>query len=106
MNRTLIALASIAASALTIGATVSPALANGQGYRLVPAVALKAADKIAVRDVLWNCEGASCVASKATSRPEIVCATAARKIGKLSAFAANGEAFTAEQLDKCNAKAK
>lgn len=101
MSRTLSLFAAVAVSSMGLAAT--PALADG--YRLIPATAFKAADKVVVRDVLWKCEGAACVASKATSRPEVVCATAARKIGKLTAFSANGQDFTAEQLEKCNAKA-
>jgi hypothetical protein len=39
-------------------------------------------------------------------RPAIVCAAAAREIGKISAFSANGTEFTAEELAKCNEKAR
>jgi hypothetical protein len=102
-------LAAIAAALMTatlfVGST-TPVFAGQPSYRLVPATAFSAADTVVVRDVLWKCAGSACVATKATSRPEIVCATAARKIGKLSAFVANGDEFTAEQLEKCNAKAK
>jgi hypothetical protein len=104
--RLVMAAAAFATTATLFGATTSEVLARDAGYRLIPATAFKAADTIVVRDTLWKCAGTACVATKSTSRPEIVCATAARKIGKLEAFVANGESFTAEQLAKCNEKAR
>jgi putative methionine-R-sulfoxide reductase with GAF domain len=106
MSRTLLALAAFATSATLFAGTSTEAFANSKGYRAVPATAFAAADTVVVRDVLWKCAGSSCVATKATSRPEIVCATAAREIGKLNAFSANGQEFTPEQLAKCNARAR
>jgi hypothetical protein len=106
MPRSLIALAALATSATLFLGSGTEAFAASPAYRLVPATAFAAADTIIVRDTLWKCVGTSCVASQAASRPAIVCATAARKIGKLSAFAANGQEFTSEELAKCNAKAK
>lgn len=106
LSRTLIALAAITTTATLVVSSTVPAFAGQPGYRLVPATAFAAADTVVARDVLWKCAGSACVATKSTSRPEIVCATAARKIGRLSAFVANGSEFTPEQLEKCNAKAK
>lgn len=104
--RTLIALAALATSATLFTATATDAFANGPAYRLVPATAFAAADTVVARDVLWKCAGQACVATKASSRPEIVCAAAAREIGKISAFSANGKDFTPEQIAKCNEKAR
>jgi hypothetical protein len=106
MRRTLIALAALATSATLFAGSATDAFAGTPAYRLIPATAFAAADTIVSRDVLWKCAGSSCVANKATSRPAIVCATAARSIGKLTAFTANGKDFTEEELAKCNAKAK
>lgn len=104
--RTLIALAALATSATLFAGTATNAIANTPGYRLVPEAAFSAANTVVARDVLWKCAGQACVATKASSRPEIVCASAAREIGKISAFSANGKDFTADQLAKCNEKAR
>lgn len=104
--RTLIALAALATSATLFAGSATEAFAGTPGYRLVPATAFSAANTVVARDVLWKCAGEACVATKATSRPEIVCASAAREIGKISAFSANGKDFSAEQLAKCNEKAR
>lgn len=104
--RTLIALAALATSATLFAGTATEALANSPAYRLVPEKAFSAANSVVARDVLWKCAGDACVATKATSRPEVVCATAAREVGKITAFSANGKDFTAEQLAKCNEKAR
>ncbi|MFM7029208.1 MAG: CC_3452 family protein [Chakrabartia sp.] len=104
--RSLIALAALATSATLFAGTATDAFANGPAYRLVPATAFSAANSVVARDVLWKCAGDACVATKATSRPEVVCAAAVREIGKVTAFSANGKDFSAEQLEKCNAKAR
>ncbi len=91
---------------LTFTAAATPAFAApAPAYRLVP-VAVSAADTVIVRDMLWKCGSSGCTASQANSRPAIVCAQAARKVGKLSSFAVSGVEFDAAALDACNAKAK
>lgn len=104
--RSVIAVASIATSAILMTAAATPAFAGAPAYRLAPVAALSAADTVVVRDVLWKCNDAGCTATSATSRPAIVCSTAARKIGKVASFTANGKDFTAEELADCNKKAK
>jgi hypothetical protein len=105
--RTVVAAAALATSGLLLAASATPAFAGpAPAYRLAPVAALAAADTVVVRDVLWSCNETNCVARSATSRPAIVCATAARKIGELASFTANGKEFTAEELAACNAKAK
>jgi hypothetical protein len=104
--RTIVAIASVAASSLLLLATATPAFAGAPAYRLAPVAALSVAETIIIRDTLWNCNESGCVAKSATSRPAIVCASAARKVGKLSAFTANGKDFTADELAECNKQAK
>lgn len=74
-------------------------------YRAVPATAVSQATVVA-GDVLWRCGSEGCVTTKATSRPAIVCAQAAREVGKLASFAVGTDVFDADALAKCNAKAK
>jgi hypothetical protein len=102
----LAALSAVMLSAALIVGPTTPAFAASAGYHLVPEATSTTTETVVVRDVLWKCAGGACTAKPATSRPEIVCASAARKIGKISAFTANGAPFAADQLEKCNAKAK
>jgi hypothetical protein len=104
--RSVITIASFATSAFLLAASATPAFANGPAYRLAPVAAISAAETIIVRDTLWKCNDAGCTASQANSRPAIVCATAAKRIGKVASFTANGKDFTADELADCNKKAK
>lgn len=52
--------------------------------------------------VAWSCAGQACTAPKAGSRPEVVCARLARKVGPLASFAVMGEALDAVALARCN----
>lgn len=97
-----------ATSTLLIGATSTAAFAApGAAYRLTPVAAVAAADTVVANDVLWKKVGENYVGTKPSgSRPAIVCAQAVKKIGKVEAFEANGQAFDAEALAKCNEKAR
>jgi hypothetical protein len=102
----LIAVAALAISSGLFTASATDVLAGAPSYRLVTTNSVSGTSKVVIRDTLWTCSGGICVTNAVTSRPEIVCSAAAKKIGKLSAFTANGTAFSDEQLVKCNAKAK
>jgi len=103
--RTLIALAALATSATLFAGSATNAFAATPSYRLVPEVAVSG-NSVVAREVLWKRSGDAWIATKATSRAEIVCSSAAREIGKISSFSANGTDFTADQLAKCNEKAR
>jgi hypothetical protein len=106
MKKILAALASFSTAFLLISATTTPAFAAAPMYKLVPATALTSAKSVVVGETLWRCGPTGCVAGESGSRPAVVCAQAARKVGKIESFTANGTAFTADELAKCNAKAK
>ncbi len=93
-------------AALFAGTTTAAFAAGGAAYRLVPATAVTAASTVVVNDTLWKCGEGGCLAANSTSRPAIVCAQAAKKVGKIESFSVRGEAFTAEELAKCNEKAR
>jgi hypothetical protein len=93
------------AAFLLIAAT-APAFANAPMFKLVPAAAVTSAKSVVVGETLWRCGPNGCVAGESNSRPAIVCAQAARKVGKIESFTANGTAFSADELAKCNEKAK
>lgn len=85
-----------------VGAAAGPAFA-GPHYQAQPAVA-PASAKLVLRDVVWNCGDAGCVAGQSNSRPAIVCAVLAKEVGLIRSFAVAGQALSAEELDKCNAR--
>jgi hypothetical protein len=92
--------AAILASALVGAPAVAAPLFQAQ-----PETA-PAAAKFALRDTLWQCGAEGCVAAKSDSRPAIVCSVLARKVGTLRSFSFKGRALSAEELGKCNARAK
>jgi hypothetical protein len=97
---------SILAAASVMLAGTTPAFAQTPVYRAVPATPVQTAQNVIVGDLLWKCGPDGCTTSTASSRPAIVCAQAARKVGKLGSFTVNNVAFDADALSKCNAKAK
>jgi hypothetical protein len=74
-------------------------------YRPSPAAA-PAAARLIVRDVVWRCGSAGCVAPRSGSRPAIVCASVARSLGTLRSFSAGSEGFDADALENCNRRAR
>jgi hypothetical protein len=106
MKKILAALASFSTAFLLISATTTPAFAAAPMYKLVPTTAITAAKSVIVGETLWRCGPTGCVTGESNSRPAVVCAQAARKVGKIESFTANGAAFTADELAKCNEKAK
>ncbi len=94
-----------AALSLSLGAAIEPAHAQSPSYRAVPTTAV-ASGNVIVDGVMWRCGTDGCVASNATARPAILCAQAARKIGKIESFSFGTQTLDAEALTKCNAKAK
>jgi hypothetical protein len=83
----------------------TPALAAAPHFQ-AEAVVQPAKSKVALRDTLWNCAGATCSAHESSSRPAIVCAVLARQIGALRSFSVKGEALGAAELERCNGRAK
>jgi hypothetical protein len=104
-RRPLIALASLAMTTFLITGTATNAFAQTGNYSFTSAGAASLS-KVVVRDALWRCNGGTCSTPAITTRPEVACAAAARKVGALSAFNAAGVSFNETQLAKCNAKAK
>ena len=80
----------------------APALASSH-YLAQPASPADA--RVVAKDVLWKCGDSGCGAERSNSRPDVICASLARQVGKLSRFSVAGAEFTPDQLEKCNAKA-
>ncbi len=107
MTRFLSLLASFAMAFILIGGVSTASFAApAPSYRLIPVVASGNGGTMVAGDIMWKPTSNGYVAVNPTSRPTIACAQAARTIGKVASFNANGTDFTAEELAKCNAKAK
>ncbi len=92
------------AASLVLALVATPALASSH-YHAQPA-AKPAAAKLVLRDTIWSCGDAGCAAaSQSSSRPAIVCEILVKEVGALRSFSAGGQPLTAEQLEKCNARA-
>jgi len=91
MNR----LAIIAATALF----AVPAVAGT--YTATPA-SPSAATMVVARDIAWTYAGGTYTGRTAESRPLVLCQGLAKKVGRLNAFTADGRAFSADELTKCN----
>ena len=62
--------------------------------------------RIIARDISWNCGADACQGSTAESRPAVLCQGLAKRAGLLDSFIADGRAFNAAELAKCNLSAK
>lgn len=96
----------LAWTAVSFGTALTPAPAAAQNpskayYRAELAQPASQAKAIA-GDLVWACNGTSCVADKGTSRPLRICRDLNRKFGEVANFTAKGELLAAEDLAKCN----
>ena len=92
-------LTAAACAAITLA---TPALAAG--VRAVPVAAQSG--KIVAGETLWTCGAAGCAAAAITSRPAVACAQVVKQIGAVESFAVGDKALDADELAKCNARAK
>lgn len=93
-------------TALTFGTAIAPAPANAQApqknYYHAELAQPASQQRVVAGDLVWSCDGTSCVANKGASRPLRVCREVNRKLGEVATFTAKGEALPAEDLAKCN----
>lgn len=89
---------------LSLALVSAPAFAAGH-YFAEPE-SPPAASRFIAGDSVWQCGQESCVAAASRSRPAVVCAAAARELGKLRRFAVAGRGFDAAQLEACNRRAR
>jgi hypothetical protein len=95
MFRPILALSAVAfAAAPAAAASYSATLA-------APATA-----RIIARDISWNCGPAACQGSTQESRPAVLCQSLAKRAGRVDSFLVDGRAFSAAELDGCNAFAR
>jgi len=94
----------LAAAAAAILSSAVPGAAAAS-YKAEPAAA-PASDHVVVRGLLWKCGADGCVTGKSTSRAAIDCAALVREIGAVKRFVVDGRELGAEELARCNARAK
>ena len=89
---------------LIAAVTITAAPAFAANYSAKPTSPSEA--RIIARDISWNCGVDACQGSTEESRPAVLCQGLAKRAGTLSSFVANGRAFDAAELARCNASAK
>ena len=85
--------------------TAAPAAAAQPHFRAQPVAASDAA-RLVVRDTVFRCTAAGCVAPRGEDRAEHVCAALAREVGALAGFSAGDRSFDAAALESCNRRAR
>lgn len=97
-----LALAWTAASFTTVGPAPAAAQNPSKVYYRAELAQPASQTKAIAGDLVWACNGTSCVADKGTSRPLRICRELNRKFGEVTNFTAKGELLPAEDLAKCN----
>ena len=97
------ALAFTAVAALAGAA--APASAATTQYRAELATP-PSAQRLVVRDVVWNCSGGACVALQTSSRATTDCSALVAHAGPVRSFTVGGRDLPADELEKCNARAR
>ena len=87
-------------SAMILGA--APAIASSYSAQLASAPG----GRVVARDIAWNCAGSACTGATAESRPAVLCQALAKRAGRVERFAVDGQAFSAAELELCNASVK
>ena len=97
--------ATILYTAAGFGVLTTPvaAEARGEGAYYRAELTQPAAERTVIAaGIAWTCNGSSCVAGKASSRPVRVCRELQREVGDITGFATLGEELEADKLAKCN----
>ena len=74
-------------------------------YTAEPAAA-PAKSQLVAGELLWRCAGDGCFAGKSDGRPVVDCQAFVRSVGRVKSFAVAGAPLPADQLEKCNARAR
>jgi hypothetical protein len=69
-------------------------------------LAAPVSQRVIAPDIVWMCGADACQGSTAESRPIVLCESLAKRAGRVNGFLVDGRAFTASELDRCNAAAK
>lgn len=89
----------------SFGALVSPAPAAAKSsgpYYVAELTAPAKEARTVAGGIAWSCEGTTCVAGEANSRPLRICRSIEREFGEIKGFAAGGEQLAEDKLAACN----
>ena len=106
MNRTFPLAAALLGSALLLTPFAADAQAPAAGYYTATPVAKPDKTSVITRSTVWKWRDTAYTANKAPEREIVLCELVAQRVGTLSAFTVAGQAFDADALAKCNARAK
>jgi hypothetical protein len=98
--------ASLLASVTLFGAVAVPSASAQVSPTYLMVLASPTDGRFIAGDTQWRCGAEGCVGGSSKSRPAIVCAQAARKLGKVASFTVKGEAIATDDLESCNKRAK
>ncbi len=98
-------LAMFAIAAATLFGTAAAAAPTGSVYVAVP-TAPSTKTTFITRSTVWHAQDGGFVAGQAPERPAVLCELVVRQVGGLASFSVAGTPYAADQLAKCNAKAK
>jgi len=106
MTRSLTIAAALAGFAMLLSPVAGQAQAQAGGYYIATPVAQPTKTSLVTHTTVWKWSDSAFVANKAPERENVVCELIAQRVGKLNSFTAGGQAFDADALAKCNARAK
>jgi len=92
--------------AATLATVPLAAQAQTGGYYVATPAAVATKPTVITSGIVWKWNAPNYVAAQSTQRDAITCQMIARDAGKLSSFSADGKAFDAAAMEKCNARAK
>ena len=106
MTRPLPIAAALTGFAMLLSPVAGQAQAPANGYYTAIPAAQPTKTSLVTHSTVWNWRDSAFVANKAPERENVVCELIAQRVGKLNSFTAGGQAFDADALAKCNARAK
>jgi hypothetical protein len=96
-------------AALLVGGTMITGTADAQvagGYYVAVPAAQPAKLTLMTRSTPWTLRGDAYHAARAPERDAVLCQLVAKDAGALSAFSVAGRAYDADELARCNARAR
>lgn len=106
MNRTTAFAAALSAAAAALTAVAVPAEAQTRAHYVAKPAAQATKASVITRSTPWSLANGVYVANRAPERALILCQLLARDVGALESFSAGGAPLPADELAKCNARAK
>ena len=96
----------VRATIATLGLALATAATAQTGYYVAVPVAQPTAPSLVTHLTTWHAEGAAYVAPRSADRHQLLCRQVAGQVGQLGSFSVRGEAYDADALAQCNARAK